>query len=110
MGATAQSVGCTLPGLPSAAMSKPDFIASDVHLGPTTPDRERSFLGFLEHIGAQAATLLINGDLFDFWFEYGSVVPGKHFRVLAALADLVESGVPVTLMGGNHDAWGGKFL
>ena len=91
-------------------MSKPDFIASDVHLGPTTPERERSFLGFLEHIGAQAATLLINGDLFDFWFEYGPVVPGKHFRVLAALADLVDSGVPVTLMGGNHDAWGGKFL
>jgi UDP-2,3-diacylglucosamine hydrolase len=91
-------------------MSKPDFIASDVHLGPATRERERTFLAFLEHIGAQAGTLLINGDLFDFWFEYGRVIPGTHFRVLAALADLVDSGVRVTLIGGNHDAWGGRFL
>ncbi|HKJ92778.1 MAG TPA: UDP-2,3-diacylglucosamine diphosphatase, partial [Longimicrobiales bacterium] len=54
--------------------------------------------------------LLLAGDLFDFWFEYGSVIPGKHFRVLAALADLVDGGVPVTMIGGNHDAWGGRFL
>src|SRR5690606_24926378 len=54
--------------------------------------------------------LLLNGDLFDFWFEYGTVIPGRHFRVLAALADLVDAGIPVTMVGGNHDAWGGRFL
>src|SRR5262245_34618682 len=91
-------------------MSKPDFIASDVHLGPATRERERTFLAFLNHIGDEAGTLLINGDLFDFWFEYGKVIPGTHFRVLAALAELVEAGVRVTLIGGNHDAWGGRFL
>lgn len=91
-------------------MSKPDYITSDVHLGAVPERTERAFLRFLEHVGSAAGRLLIPGDLFDFWFEYGEVIPGRHFRVLAALRDLVEAGVPVTLLGGNHDAWGGRFL
>src|SRR5690606_36970655 len=55
-------------------------------------------------------SVLLVGDLFDFWFEWGGVVPGKYFRVLSALAEVVDAGVPVTLIGGNHDAWGGAFL
>ncbi|HSH44917.1 MAG TPA: UDP-2,3-diacylglucosamine diphosphatase, partial [Longimicrobiales bacterium] len=54
--------------------------------------------------------LLVPGDLFDFWFEYGEVIQGRHYRVLAALNAVVEAGVPVTVLGGNHDAWGGRFL
>ena len=91
-------------------MAKPDYITSDVHLGAIPKTRERSFLRFLDHVGAEAERLLIPGDLFDFWFEYGEVIPGRHFRVLAALRDLVDAGIPVTLLGGNHDAWGGRFL
>jgi UDP-2,3-diacylglucosamine hydrolase len=91
-------------------MTKPDYIASDMHLGAVPDARERAFLQFLEHAGAEAGSLLINGDLFDFWFEYGAVIPGKHFRVLAALSALVDAGVPITFVGGNHDAWGGRFL
>lgn len=91
-------------------MVKPDYIASDIHLGAVPETTERAFLAFLEHVGAEARSLLLAGDLFDFWFEYGSVIPGTHFRVLAMLARLVEAGVPVTLAGGNHDAWGGRFL
>lgn len=59
---------------------------------------------------ASASRLIVNGDLFDFWFEYGRVVPGEHVRVLALLAELVDSGVPVLVMGGNHDWWGGAFM
>jgi UDP-2,3-diacylglucosamine hydrolase len=91
-------------------MSRPDYIVSDIHLGAVPRTTERAFVSFLEHVGDAAAQLLIAGDLFDFWFEYGTVIPGKQFRVLAALAKLVEAGVPVTLAGGNHDAWGGRFL
>src|SRR5690606_22374680 len=86
------------------------FIASDVHLGAVPDSTEHAFVAFLRHVGEHGAALLLNGDLFDFWFEYGTVIPGRHFRVLAALADLVDAGIPVTLVGGNHDAWGGRFL
>lgn len=89
---------------------RPDFIVSDIHLGAVPRSTERAFIDFLDHVGEHGGTLLIVGDLFDFWFEYGTIIQGKHFRVLAALAALVEGGIPVTLMGGNHDAWGGSFL
>jgi len=92
-------------------MNPTDYLASDVHLGAVPAATERRFVSFLEHVGsAGARSLLLAGDLFDFWFEYGPVIPGKHFRVLAALAALVDAGIPVTLVGGNHDAWGGRFL
>jgi UDP-2,3-diacylglucosamine hydrolase len=91
-------------------MPRPDFIASDIHLGAVPRETERAFLSFLDHVAENGSTLLLAGDLFDFWFEYGSVIPGRHFRVLAKLAELIEAGIPVTLAGGNHDAWGGRFL
>jgi len=87
-----------------------EFITSDVHLGAVPLETERLFVRFLDHVGEAGSSLLIAGDLFDFWFEYGEIIPGRHFRVLAALARLVEAGIPVTIAGGNHDAWGGRFL
>ncbi len=93
-----------------ARMSKPAFITSDIHLGAVPRGTERAFLEFLDHVGAEGEKLLIAGDLFDFWFEYGEVILGRHFRVLAALAELVDAGIEVLLTGGNHDAWGGGFL
>jgi UDP-2,3-diacylglucosamine hydrolase len=90
--------------------SKPVYVVSDTHLGAVPAATERAFRGFLRHVGEHAGELLINGDLFDFWFEYRTVIMREHYRVVAALADLVESGVPVTFVGGNHDAWGGSFL
>ena len=89
---------------------KPFLVVSDTHLGAVPDSTERAFRRFLEQAAPEASGLLINGDLFDFWFEYRSVIPRKHFRVLATLAALVESGVPVWFVGGNHDAWGGRFL
>jgi UDP-2,3-diacylglucosamine hydrolase len=91
-------------------MKAPVYIASDIHLGAVPDARERLFIAFLEHLGTDAGSLLLPGDLFDFWFEYGTIIPGRHFRVLAALAGLVDAGIPVMLLGGNHDAWGGRFL
>jgi UDP-2,3-diacylglucosamine hydrolase len=90
--------------------SKPFLIVSDVHLGAVPAATERAFRAFLRHAPEAASGLLINGDLFDFWFEYRTVVHSRHFRVLAALAEVVEAGVPVWFVGGNHDAWGGRFL
>jgi len=90
--------------------SKPVFIVSDVHLGAVPPETEQAFRRWLLHVKESGSRLIINGDLFDFWFEYRHVVLAEHVRVLAQLAELVESGVPVLLVGGNHDWWGGSFL
>jgi UDP-2,3-diacylglucosamine hydrolase len=90
--------------------TRPFLIVSDVHLGAVPPSTERAFRDFLDFARAEASGLLINGDLFDFWFEYRSVILREHYRVAAKLAEVVEAGVPVSFVGGNHDAWGGSFL
>lgn len=89
---------------------RPTIVASDAHLG-ATPDASRTeFLSFLEEIPRLTDDLVLNGDLFDFWFEYPNVVIRKHFPVLRRLADLTDRGVRIRLVEGNHDGWTGSFL
>ena len=88
----------------------PCYVFSDTHLGAAPDDVERKLLSFLRHLSGRAGSLVINGDLFEFWFEWRSVIPRPAFRVLAALADLVESAIPVLWVAGNHDCWGGDVL
>jgi UDP-2,3-diacylglucosamine hydrolase len=85
-------------------------VISDAHLGVADAGAERSLLAFLRSLVGGGGSLLVNGDLFDFWFEWRSVMPRRGYRVLAALADLRESGTPVTWIAGNHDCWGGEII
>ena len=88
----------------------PCWIVSDTHLGATPPEVERELLGLLRSARANAKSLILNGDVFDFWYEWRMVMPRHGYRVVAALAELAESGMPVVWTGGNHDAWGGEML
>jgi UDP-2,3-diacylglucosamine hydrolase len=88
----------------------PCYILSDAHLGFAPADVERAVIAFLRHLADTAGSVIINGDLFEFWFEWRTVIPRRGFRTVAALADLVESGVPVLMIAGNHDCWGGEIL
>jgi UDP-2,3-diacylglucosamine hydrolase len=90
------------------------YFISDVHLGLGARDQEREkedrLLGFLKAILPSADRLFIVGDLFDFWFEYRTVVPKGFHRTLSALQDLTERGIPVEYLAGNHDYWIGDFF
>jgi UDP-2,3-diacylglucosamine hydrolase len=88
----------------------PCVLLSDVHLGVSAPEVERSLVAFLRSLPGRARSLVINGDLFDFWFEWRTVIPREHYRTLAALADLRDAGLDVVMTAGNHDGWGGEFL
>lgn len=81
-------------------------VVSDAHLGATADDD--AFLDFLDQVPALGDCLLINGDLFDFWFAYRRVVPRAGFRVSAALA-VLRRRIPIVMTGGNHDRWGDSF-
>jgi len=91
-------------------LAPPCYIISDIHLGHASADTERLLVSFLRALPGRASSLLINGDLFEFWFEWKSVVHRSGVRVLAALMDLRDEGVPVTMLAGNHDCWGGDVL
>lgn len=88
----------------------PCYLLSDAHIGVAPRDVERSVVRFLRELRGRAGSLVINGDLFDFWFEWKSVIPRASFRALAALSDLSDSGVEILWVAGNHDCWGGDIL
>ncbi len=88
----------------------PCYVISDIHLGHAPESVERTLVAFLRALPSRGASLLINGDLFEFWFEWRTVVPRSGVRVLAALMDLRDAGVPMTMLAGNHDCWGGDVL
>ena len=91
-------------------LPSPCYVFSDTHLGAAPKDVERQLRVFLRQLPGRAGSVVINGDLFEFWFEWRSVIPRTAFRVLAALADLVDSHIPVMWVAGNHDCWGGDVL
>ncbi len=90
--------------------TKPVLLASDAHLGASPPSHEQAFYAWLDYAATEASEIIVNGDLFDFWFEYRSGITRGHDRILRQLREIVDSGLPVTLVGGNHDWWGGRFL
>ena len=85
------------------------YFASDFHLG--TPDhsssqeRERRILRWLQMIEADAEAIFLVGDIFDFWFEYKTVVPKGAVRLLGKLAELHDKGIAIHFFTGNHDIW-----
>ncbi len=91
-------------------LATPCWLASDAHLGVAPPETERAFLRWTTAAAQQAKSVVINGDLFEFWYEWRHVIPRAGFRAVAALASLTEAGVPVLFVGGNHDCWGGEAL
>ncbi len=85
------------------------YFASDFHLG--IPDhasslkREKMLVKWLNEVCSDATAIYLMGDVFDFWFEYKTVVPKGFTRLLGKLAEITDSGVPVYLFRGNHDIW-----
>ncbi len=85
------------------------YFSSDNHLGAPTKEeslpRELKFLKWLDEVKEDAAAIFLLGDLFDFWFEYKTVVPKGFVRVLGKLAEITDSGIPIYFFVGNHDLW-----
>lgn len=91
------------------APGKKIYFISDFHLG--APDytsslsREKRIVAFLTKAQRDAAHIFIVGDLFDFWYEYKTVVPKGYTRILGKLAEITDSGISISFFVGNHDMW-----
>lgn len=85
------------------------YFVSDCHFG--IPDyqsslvREKKFIEWLDFIKKDASEIYILGDLFDFWFEYKTVIPKGYTRLLGKLAEIADSGIKIWMFTGNHDMW-----
>ena len=93
----------------TTSKNKKIYFASDQHFGAPTPEasfpREKKFVAWLDEVKKDAEVIFLLGDLFDFWFEYKTVVPKGFVRVLGKLAEIKDSGIPIYFFVGNHDLW-----
>lgn len=93
----------------TTSKDKKVYFASDQHLGAPTAEqslpREKKFVAWLDKIKKDAEVIFLLGDLFDFWFEYKTVVPKGFVRVLGKLAEIRDSGILIYFFVGNHDLW-----
>jgi len=93
----------------SIPKGKKIYFSSDNHLGAPTMEasapREKKFVSWLDDVKNDATAIFLLGDLFDFWFEYKTVVPKGFTRTLGKLAEISDSGIPIYFFVGNHDLW-----
>ncbi|MDE5810962.1 MAG: UDP-2,3-diacylglucosamine diphosphatase, partial [Muribaculaceae bacterium] len=85
------------------------YFISDLHLGATYDNqsraKERGVVDWLQSIEDDVSELYMLGDVLDYWFEYRTVVPRGYIRFFGQLARMVDRGVKITWMIGNHDIW-----
>ena len=90
------------------------YFVSDSHLGvpgyERSLEREKLLVKWLETVKADAEEIFLLGDIFDFWFEYSTVVPKGFARLSGKLAEITDSGIPVHFFKGNHDLWTFGYL
>ncbi|MES2618128.1 MAG: UDP-2,3-diacylglucosamine diphosphatase [Bacteroidota bacterium] len=94
--------------------AKKIYFASDFHLGvpshATSLMREKLICRWLDTVRQDASEIYLMGDLFDFWFEYHDVIPKGFARFMGKIAEITDSGIPVTIFKGNHDMWTFGYL
>ena len=90
------------------------YFLSDAHLGCRALKhrrmQERRLVNFLDQVKYKAQAIYLLGDMFDFWFEYKTVVPKGYTRFLGKLSELTDMGVEVHYFIGNHDLWMKDYL
>jgi len=92
---------------------KKTLIFSDIHLKSIEDDikRQKEFSSFLLSLPiSEYDRMICLGDLFDFWFEYRSVIFSGFFDALHSFALMRDAGIAMHLVCGNHDFWAGRFL
>lgn len=95
-------------------MDKKVYFLSDAHLGSLAIEhrrtQERRLVNFLDKIKNDASVIYLLGDMFDFWFEFKTVVPKGYTRFLGKLSELTDMGIEIHYFIGNHDIWCHDYL
>jgi UDP-2,3-diacylglucosamine hydrolase len=90
------------------------YFLSDAHLGSLlVKDKrahEKKLVDWLDSVKNDAEVIYLVGDIFDFWFEYKTVVPKGFVRFLGKVSELIDSGIEIHFFIGNHDIWTFGYL
>ncbi len=90
------------------------YFTSDAHLGSGYHADPRAvelrLVRWLEMIRPTAKAVYFLGDMFDYWFEYRTVVPRGYVRFLGMLGQMSDEGIEIHFFAGNHDVWFSDYL
>ena len=90
------------------------YFLADAHLGSRLNkdplSHELKLVRWLDMVKKDATCIYLLGDIFDFWFEYRTVVPKGFVRLLGKLAEITDAGIEVHFFIGNHDLWTFGYL
>lgn len=90
-------------------------VISDLHYKFCTRNSEDTelnakVLAFLRTLPGQYDWLILNGDIFDLWYDWKYTLIKAYFPVLKILADIRDKGCNIAYISGNHDFWFGDFF
>jgi UDP-2,3-diacylglucosamine hydrolase len=81
----------------------PSIFISDLHLCSERSEIARTFFAFLQDRAAEAESLYILGDLFEYWAGDDDLDDPFNVTVVNALRTVHERGVALYVMHGNRD-------
>jgi len=81
-------------------------VISDVHLA-TMASKAKHLLNYLKSV--QPKILVLNGDIIDSWRFSRNYFPKAHLKVIRQVVKMIEKGVRVVYITGNHDDVFRKF-
>jgi UDP-2,3-diacylglucosamine hydrolase len=87
-----------------------DLFLADTHLVDPEDDRYRRLLTFLEQQRGQLRSLVMLGDIFEFWLGYRYTVFAAYVPLLDTLRRLRADGTELIFVEGNHDFHLGPYF
>lgn len=89
-------------------------IISDTHIkfdeNQEDIERRKRVTSFLQNLTQDTDLLILNGDIFDLWFDWNSVIIAGYYDFIHELKAVINRGIKIVLVAGNHDFWFNGFL
>lgn len=76
------------------------IVLSDLHLG-TFGCHAKELIRYLKSI--RPKKLILNGDIVDMWYFKKRYFPKEHFQVVEIFLEMLQDGVDIYYLTGNHD-------
>ena len=90
------------------------YFLSDAHLKldrkENTVERKNLLIRFLKTLPDDTKEVILLGDIFDFWYEWYYVIPAFYFDFFYEIRKLIDRGIKVSYISGNHDFHLGDYL
>ncbi len=87
-----------------------DIFIADAHLKNPSDENYIQLLKFLTQNRGKIRTLILLGDIFEFWLGYRHCVYSAYLPLLHELHALKQNGTKIVMVEGNHDFNVGPFF